>query len=103
MTAEIDGPYEVNYLTVDGYQVPRIQVNTVKNEHDDILTYSLLLDRRFFLGDIPPALFNQVAWFVANAMAVGAGYPCHGEHCGGLMNEYRVKKIGLLRGDKPLD
>jgi hypothetical protein len=94
MTAEIDGPYEVNYLTVDGFEVPRIQVHTVKNEQDDVTSYSLVLDRRFMLLEIPPSLFHQVAWFVANAMAVAAGYSCHGENCR-TVNEYQVKRIGI--------
>jgi hypothetical protein len=95
MSFEINGPYEVNYLTVDGYAVPDVQVNVVKSPPGDVVSYMLTVDRRFMLPDITPAQFEQVAWFVANAMAVAAGYSCHGENSVANPNPYKVQVAQL--------
>lgn len=98
MTAEVNGPYQVNYLTVDGFAVPDIQVNTAKNPQGEITSYELVLDRRLSIR-VPPSLFENVAWFVANAMAVAAGYSCHGENSVANPNKYRVR-VCQLGGEK---
>lgn len=95
MVAEINGPYERNYLVVDGFDVPDITVNAVKNPQGDIVSYEFIADNRFSLPDVPPVLFNSVAWFIANAMAVAAGYSCHGENSVENPNPYKKRVIGL--------
>lgn len=42
--------------------------------------YLFTLDGRFGHGPIPESEINRWAWFLANAMAVSAGYTSHGEN-----------------------
>jgi hypothetical protein len=58
-------------VMVDGRLIPNLECR----RDGDTITF--LLDRRFAL-DVPIDLAIPVASFVANAMAIGAGYPWHG-------------------------
>lgn len=58
-------------VVVEGRQIPRL----VLRDHGDHVSFSL--DGRFRL-DVPRELAHPVASFVANAMAIGAGYPWFG-------------------------
>jgi len=92
MTAEIIGPFEENRVVVNGCAVPGLTAN-----HRPDGTIELIIDRRLAI-DIPESLFNQVAWLVANALAIGAGYSCHGENSR-IANPYQVRVSAL--GDVP--
>lgn len=59
-------------LVVDGVIVPDIAIH---DRGDDGVT--LTLDRRYLI-DLPLEYAGTVTWFLANAMAVAAGYPCIG-------------------------
>ncbi len=58
-------------VMIDGRLIPNLECR----RDGDIITF--VLDRRFAL-DVPIDLAIPVASFVANAMAIGAGYPWHG-------------------------
>lgn len=62
-------------ITIDGYAVPGIEAF----ESDNGLECHIMLDSRF--GAVIPAdLAEQALWLLANALAIGAGYSCHGEN-----------------------
>lgn len=58
-------------VVVDGHEIPKL---SMLDEGD---TIHLIVDGRFGIN-IPRDLAPQVAWLVANALAVGQGYPCIG-------------------------
>lgn len=60
-------------LVVDGCIVPHIQV--IDTQEESVLT--LVIDNRIHV-DFSRAEFKKYTWFLANAMAVAAGYTCHG-------------------------
>jgi len=62
------GPFAPQYrVIVDGRAIPKLT-----GFRDGDLT-ALVLDGRLSIS-VPPELAHQVAWFAANAMAIGAGY-----------------------------
>lgn len=67
------GPFELNRLTIDGYEVPRL-TGVLRDG-----MWHFTLDNRFGC-DVPELYGESVAWMIANAMAIGAGYTCFGEH-----------------------
>jgi hypothetical protein len=73
VAVEYIGPFQEYRITVNGYRVPRLTGHII----DDVLT--LCLDNRFAL-DVPEEYAIPVVQFVANALAVGAGYSCFGEN-----------------------
>jgi hypothetical protein len=80
---EFHPPFSVYQMSVDGYLVPHVSGRVV----DGML--HLMLDNRFGCV-IPEASASEVVWFIANAMAVAAGYSCLGDNCRPL-NPYAVK------------
>ena len=56
-------------VVVEGREIPRLVLRDHGGDH-----VSFTLDGRFGL-DVPRDLAHPVASFVANAMAIGAGYP----------------------------
>lgn len=68
-------PRSSHQVTIDGYAVPLIEAR----ESSDGLECHVLLDGRFGMV-IPADLAQQVIWIMANAIAIGAGYSCHGEN-----------------------
>lgn len=72
-------------ITLDGYAVPNIEAREI----DDGRNCNIFLDRRFGIT-VPAVVAADVIWLIANAMAIGAGYSCHGEHSQPC-NPYRVK------------
>jgi hypothetical protein len=69
----IVGPFEEWRVIIDGRMIPRLNARRLSSGG-----VSLLLDKRFIL-DIPDeGLAYQVASFVANALAIGEGYPWSG-------------------------
>ena len=70
---EIIGPFNDYRVTIDGYEVPKLRAVRVNG------LISMTLDHRFGC-DIPDDNRAQsIIWFIANVMAVGAGYSCFGE------------------------
>lgn len=68
-------PRQSRQVTIDGFAVPRIEAR----ETDNGTRCHIMLDERF--GAIIPAEHAaEVIWLLANAMAIGAGYSCHGEN-----------------------
>ena len=68
--AEVSG-HEYKHLIIEGYQVPNIKV--YENENG----YHLVLDDRFGV-DIEKQQFVDIGWFLAQSMAVSAGFSSHG-------------------------
>lgn len=62
-------------ITIDGYAVPGIEAC----ETPDGLSCNIFLDQRFG-ATIPAEHASSVLWLLANALAIGAGYSCHGEN-----------------------
>jgi hypothetical protein len=94
---ELIGPIPEQYeISFNGYIVPRL---TAKKLIGGDL--ELFLDRRFSI-ELTQAEAAQVVWFVANAMAVVAGYSSHGEHSQPL-NPYRVGCVALRPEHSPDD
>ena len=54
---------------VEGREIPRMMV---KSRGDHLIT--IRLDRRFEI-DVPRELSGAVCWMIANALAIGEGYP----------------------------
>lgn len=61
------GPFEYHKVVVEGRAIPGLS-----GYRDGDLT-ALVLDNRLSIS-VPPELAHQVAWFAANALAIGAGY-----------------------------
>ena len=78
MSAICIGPYENFYrISVDGYVVPYIDAYPV----DTLMTkWHLTLDHRFGI-DLDENQLQEFMWWIANAMAIAAGYTSHGENC----------------------
>lgn len=62
-------------VTIDGFAVPHIEAF----ETDHGRSCNIMLDGRFGIT-IPAEQAQSVIWLLANALAVGAGYSCHGEN-----------------------
>ncbi len=87
-----DGDYY--RLTVDGYEVPYLRAHLRKGTED---LWDILLDRRFGY-ELTDAELHKVLPLLANAMAIAAGYSCHGEHCRPT-NPFQVRMIGVSVAD----
>lgn len=91
--AEFHGPFIEHYrLTVDGYHVPHLTAQLVPGTEDH---WNLVCDGRFML-DAPGEEIRRWLWFVANCMAVAAGYSCHGENCRPI-NPYMLRMSRIDR------
>lgn len=79
-------------VTINGYAVPRVEAH----ESSDGTACHISLDGRF--GAVIPAEHaHAVIWLLANAMAIGAGYSCHGENSTS-MNKFKtlVRQIEIV-------
>ena len=79
-------PRSTREITLDGYAVPDIEAREVDNGTN----CNIFVDGRFGIT-IPAEHAQQVLWLLANAMAVGAGYSCHGENSVYRPNPYKVR------------
>lgn len=71
---EFIGPFtECHKVTSGGYRVPNLTA-IVTGEN-----VVLNLDERFMIEATRKEASKWI-WFIANAMAIGAGYSCHGEN-----------------------
>lgn len=95
---EIHGPYLEQFkVIIDNYKVPYIDVKILNNGKID-----LILDDRFGLSEaISREEFDRWMPILANAMAIAAGYSCHGENSTPI-NEFkkRVYSLGSIE-EKP--
>lgn len=89
------GPFERKAwaITVDGYRVPHIEALNVADGQ-----LGLLLDGRYMVQCTEEEA-RRFLWFIANAMAVAAGYSAHGRHCTQL-NPFQVR-MGELPAEEP--
>jgi len=89
---EIIGPFDEYRVTVNGYQVPDLQARRVNGLICLSLSNSLGCD----IPDDERAL--PIIDFIANAMAVAAGYTCFGENSQPI-NQFRRRLIGFDLGE----
>lgn len=84
---EAVGPFETQRIVVDGYEVPSL-TGMLKDGR-----WHFTFDNRFGL-DVPEIDGLAVAVFIANVMAVSAGYSCFGENSRPL-NQFKRKLTRL--------
>lgn len=77
----LHGPFTeiAHAIAVDGFILPHVKARKHQGGPDDGLI-ELVLDNRFGLTCTEEEL-EKWAWFLANSMAVAAGYTCIGENC----------------------
>ena len=95
MTLEYIGPFGNPYpyrMTIDGYQIPYI-----KGHKKEDGNWILCLDGRYEIDTTEDEINRWLRW-VANAMAIAAGYNSFGEHAN-LSNPFKRKLIGLSTFD----
>lgn len=78
-------------VTIDGYLVPGVEVQELQESGQ----WNLMLDGRFGVTAESIEELHRWVWIVANAMAVGAGYSCHGENSIYRPNPYRLKVMAI--------
>lgn len=81
-------------ITIDGFAVPRIEVE----ENPSTGKWNFTYDNRFgIVAESLEELYRWL-WIVANAQAVGEGYSCHGENSVRRPNPHqkRVMCIGAI-------
>jgi hypothetical protein len=90
MTTERIGPFEESYysVVVDGYLVPNIKAYKTSENG-----WKLVLGDRFSIL-VTEAEINAWLWWVANAMAIAAGYTSFGENCQ-PSNPFTCRAIGI--------
>ncbi|RZO83015.1 MAG: hypothetical protein EVA65_15860 [Oceanococcus sp.] len=88
MATTIEGPFNtyLHRLVIDGYEVPMIRL-----QPRDDGKWALSLDERFGI-DATEEELDRWGWFVANAMAIAAGWSCHGENST-TPNPYKVGMV----------
>ena len=86
------GPFVEEWkIQIDGYRVPHLRAILHSGANDGRVSISL--DERF---GIDAEQSEAAKWlpFIANCMAVAAGYSCHGENSVKDPNPYKVKMRG---------
>lgn len=81
------GPFEQYRVQVDGRIIPKL------TGHKDGDKIELVLDGRFS-GSFTPEDAYQVAWLLANALAIGQGY----SHLGALNKDMPFAPMGMSLG-----
>lgn len=91
---EIVGPFVEEYrVALDGYHVPHIAARPIGVDSVDVS-----VDHRFCLPEpVTREEFERWLPLLANAMAVAAGYSCHGESCQPV-NPFKVRMARLGQG-----
>ena len=90
MSTNYVGPFEGFYVVaVDGCIVPKITATKNGKENWDIH-----LDNRYVQPNVTENEVSKWLWFIANAMAISAGYSCHGDN-GSKLNPFTTHIIGL--------
>lgn len=94
MNVDCIGPFGEHYrVTVDGYEVPHLTALPTNPQKTE---WHISLDGRYSL-ELSEERLHDVLWFVANAMAVAAGFTSHGENSIPA-NPYHRRLIGLSTG-----
>lgn len=94
-TTSFIGPFTEEWrISIDGYRVPNI--TAIVREDGNIM---LALDHRFLIEGTPEECAKWL-WFVANAMAIGAGYSCFGENSVKDPNPFKVGMMGITMPTK---
>lgn len=92
---EFLGPLEPTYQPlVNGRRVPYLTLRPVQNDPDG--EWALSLDNRFVIVGSDLEVRKWVR-FIADAMAVAAGYPCFGTDK--RSNPFNVRVFGLSSGE----
>ena len=78
-------PRSVRGITLDGYAVPYVEAREVDNG----TVTNIILDGRF-CASVPADHAQSVIWLLANALAIGAGYSCHGENSQ-TVNPFKIR------------
>lgn len=71
MTVDVIGPFEYHAVVVNGYRVPYLTAEPANGGK-----VFLTLDSRYMI-DIAVADFDRMMDFIANCIAVAAGFTCH--------------------------
>lgn len=77
-------------LASQGYLIPYIEVRLHQGTEDD---WSIILDKRFSYGPFTELEIKKLAPLLANAMAIAAGYACHGSDR--RLNPYNVMAMPI--------
>jgi len=90
-------PRQAREITIDGFAVPKIEAR----ETDNGTICHISLDGRFG-ATIRAEDAQQVLWLLANALAIGAGYSCHGENSR-VSNPFKVRvtEVGSVEREAP--
>lgn len=86
-------------VTIDGYEVPRVEVG----EDPGSGLWCLFLDGRF--GTEPVTLEELHRWLpiIAHALAIGAGYSCHGENSVFRPNPFKRRVFDIAVAEREDD
>jgi len=98
MSTEIIGPFsdgEYYRLSVDEHEVPYLRAHLRKGTED---VWDILLNDRLAY-ELTDAELHKALPLIANAMAIAAGYSCHGENCRQI-NPFKVRMICVQTIDK---
>ena len=91
MAVDFVGPRVSDHaVVVDGYLVPYLTANPTNPSRTE---WEIVLDGRWGIT-LKHEDIETVVWFVANALAVGAGFTKHGEGSG-LRNRFATK-VGFI-------
>ena len=91
--AEIVGPFvapEWSYAVVEGYKMPYVKLLPLKGENDGKI--EVHIDNCCWIIDDHE--LDVVLHLLSKAMAVAAGYNCHGEHSEPF-NPFKVRMTSL--------
>jgi hypothetical protein len=95
---EFVGPFVEEWkITHDGYRVPYL--SAIRHSGVNEGTVSLSLDERFLIDATDDEARKWIP-FIANCMAVAAGYSCFGENSVKDPNPFKVGMIGLSEEPK---
>ena len=93
--AEIVGPFvepEWSYAVIDGYKVPYIRLRPLTGENDGKTEIHLTRGGQCWIID--DSGIDVILHLLATAMAVAAGYTCHGEQSQPA-NPFKVRMTSL--------
>lgn len=89
-------PSTLRSITVDGFAVPCLKVSELHGANEGL--FNLIVDGRLSVT-VEKDELEKWAWFVANAMAVAAGYSSHGANsC--VPNPYKVRVLEIRNIEK---
>ena len=74
---QIIGPFDTYRVSSDGYEIPHIEVRPLSGANDGSM--NVILDGRFCVWTAEEEAKKWLP-FLAHAMAVAAGFTCHGEN-----------------------